>query len=294
MIRRGDKEIAQLKEKLMLLEEQINNLKVIGVDDSLLMKKIMDIELMLDDMDVKVRANMRHFDSQIAEMRDISDVHFQGASDSMSAMKEIVMHMDQDRYELENEKAALFSRQKLLFPRLPLPKNLFAPIKKMLNRNVEMVRELLSADAPLSDPEPVPEPDIVPEPKPMPEEALKAEPILEDKALRYQREYEDYMEKYGKEPTAGSLVIERMFKKIDEKEKQPVAPAALPKIERKHRHKDKSIPLGELLETVEKQKNVKIKDAAKMFGVSQDELKNWAEMLQDNGLISIHGEEMRR
>ncbi|MBI5347209.1 MAG: hypothetical protein HZB66_01220 [Candidatus Aenigmarchaeota archaeon] len=243
--------------------------------------------------------------------------------------------IEKDRRRLEGDKAELLGRSMQVFES-PKEK-MFASIKNVLDENVRFVKDLIKADLPAKTAEKIkavlpvkaekikaakgeaektkadlpvqaekitvelpPAPEIIPEDKIVPEDVIEPDiktMKLESSAERYKREYEEYVQKYGEEPTAGALIIERMFKKIDEKEKKlkekPKESRAT--IERKHKKRDSSsVPLGALFETIEKEKKLSIPDAAKMFGVSQNEIKGWAEMLKDNGLIHVEGDHLRR
>jgi Mn-dependent DtxR family transcriptional regulator len=47
-------------------------------------------------------------------------------------------------------------------------------------------------------------------------------------------------------------------------------------------------PLDKLLDLVMKRGRIRIKDAAKSFGVSRAQIDEWAKILEEHGLVEIH------
>ncbi len=316
--KRRNKEFIDLQDRMVLLEGRIENIKKHGIDDNHVLRRLSETEYMLDDLAVRVHAKVFRLESIIKDLRHFSDIQMQSAADSMDSMKDIVLQIEKDRQRLETEKEKLVG-QKLGVYESPKEKA-FASLKNVLNDNMKFVKDLIKADMPIKVKEipmadtnaPSPEDRIIPEDSLEPdiktmqnaaevrkhdiEKANAKENKAGDKFEKYKKEYEEYIEKYGEEPSPAALIVERMFKKIDQKEnkikrKEKTVKAT---VEKKHKKTSDAVPLGTLFEAVDKQRNMTIPDAAKMFGVSQNEIRGWAEMLRDNGLIYIDGNNLRR
>jgi hypothetical protein len=226
--------IRELEEELILLKHDIDNLKEHGVDDVHLIHGLEEVKFNMDDLDVKLYSRLYQMQRMLDSYKERNSAKFRNVAEAMKTMKEIIELNNAEKIKLEknNQKlAAMLDTYKQ-----KLAEKVLEPAKAKLDENVNLVRTIASDgwDATVEERIPVPDEPIIQilseedtrgsietEDKEVDKEKEKDEQepdkIVDKKLkkLQLQEEYNDYVKKYGKEPTPAMLIIERMFKKMD-------------------------------------------------------------------------------